>query len=453
MRALLVDATSYTCVLPSELQQHKRLFFQIEHQVRRARLGALPLRGMGCYSAGLLELAATLRACGMFVEYTNLTDARRSLEALCPATGPDVVGFGAVCATVPACAQVAAQMKARRPQVRAVLGGAHAAAAPQLTRERFPIFDAVEPRGGAAAASLLAGRPVRIRPVPRIAYDVLRYPLHDYGINVITASGCPFSCAYCQDWRQSGESHPLDGGITTLIGQLPPGTPVHFCDSVLGGGGRRALAVCDALQRVDHGFSLSCDLRPELVTTRLVQALTAAGFVELRIGLDSAASTVLRSLSRRVSETRFISALRTVRDTSNLYVSVYLVTGLPGSTPATLEANTDMIDRLLGSGLADQLKHHLYTPYPTDQRPPELAPVTIVDHDWSHYDRNSYPVYALPGASPDLIWRDFLETEAAINRAWSRAAGLDPQHIVNGPLFSDYNAAVYLGVPGSAGAT
>jgi hypothetical protein len=126
-------------------------------------------------------------------------------------------------------------------------------------------------------------------------------------------------------------------------------------------------------------------------------------------------------------------------------VSIYLVTGLPGSTQATTEANIDMIDRLLGSRLVDQVKHHLYVPYPTDSPSATHSKVTIVDDNWMNYDRNSYPVYALPNASPDDIWRDFLSAEAAINESWARAAALDAQELEGGPLFSDYNAAVYLG--------
>src|SRR2546423_8902078 len=163
-------------------------------------------------------------------------------------------------------------------------------------------------------------------------YDLLPYALPEYGLNLMTTEGCPFSCNYCHDRTIASRPFDLDGGLRHVAPCLPAGTPVHFCDSVFGGSRARALMVCRELARIGHGLSLSCDLRSELITAELIRALTAAGFVEIRVGLESADFSVLRSARRTALPDRVIRSLELVRRTSSLYVSIYFVTGLTGSS-------------------------------------------------------------------------------------------------------------------------
>jgi len=447
--AWLIDATTYRKPLDREVQQHKDRFFRLETVARTGHRGirATQPRGTRTYSAGLLRIATILAASGYRVAYMRIEDAAARLAESAGDDLPGVLAFGAVCPTVPACAALAAAARERAGDARIVLGGAHAVVAPELTRARYPgVFDEVVSGFDVDAAAALVGEPpaALAAPARHLDYDLLPRPLREYGVNLMTASGCPFTCNYCQDRLVPRLRTAPDGGLGDLLDRLPRGTPVHFCDSVLGGGARRAMEVCAALAGLDHGMVLSCDLRPELVSVPLLEALGRAGFGEIRLGLDSADSDVLVTARREVAPRRFPRVLQTIRDTSELYVSIYMVTGLPGSTHATLQSNLDVVACLLEERLADQIKHHVYVPYPTDRCHTGTPEARILSHDWSRYDRNSFPVYDLDGLGADDIWAAFLAMEEGINTSWTKALDVGLDLVEAMPRYPDYNGAVYL---------
>jgi radical SAM superfamily enzyme YgiQ (UPF0313 family) len=443
----LVDATTYRQELDPAVRRCKERYFRLEHLSKQRRYGEHVARGVRTYSPGLLRVASILAASGHRVRFLTLEEAEAELEEPEPgAERPAVVGFGSVCPTVPACARVAMLARRRLPGVRTVLGGSHAVVAPTLTSKAFEgAFDEVVDGFEAdAAARLVGGAPGGLRlPAERLDYGLLPRPLQEYGLNVTTTTGCPFACSYCQDRLAPREVASLDGGLGRILDRLERGTPVHVCDSVLGGGVLRALEVCRALAGLDHGMLLSCDLRPELARPWLLDALGTAGFREVRIGLDSADEGVLASAGRRATPARLAEALESIRERSDLYVSVYLVTGLPGSTTATLERNVAVVEQLADRGLADQVRHHLYVPYPTDRCPSGDPRVRLRTGDWSRYDRNSHPVFDLDDLPAEALWDGFRMTEEAIVSTWARRLGLGVEELDGVPSYPDYHAVTY----------
>lgn len=439
----LVDATTYRVNLPRELAEVKERYFRLQTSARVKAFGPHPPRGAESYSAGLLRIAEILTQSGHEVRYLTFDDAAAAIIDGGSTEIPSVIGFGAVCPTVPKCAALAEAARAMFPATRLVLGGAHAAVAAELTHWRFPVFDAVVRDRDTNAASALA----TVIEQPRdysLPYHVLPKPVQRYGINLMTTEGCPFSCAYCQDRLIAHGEGRFDGGLTDLVDVLEPRTPVHFCDSVFGGGRRRTLEICRVLRNLDHALLLSCDIRAELLTPDIATALEAAGFVEVRIGLDSADEVVLREATRKATPSRLLIALETIKEHTNLFVSIYLVSGLPGTAEQTWEQNLDAVEHLLRARLADQVKHHLYVPYPTDVIPNGGFGVQLISHDWSAYDRNSYPVYSLPTLTPDVLWDQFVTTERRITDVWSTT--LSDDNLDAAPPYSDYNGRVYLGL-------
>ncbi|MGH8900532.1 MAG: B12-binding domain-containing radical SAM protein [Egibacteraceae bacterium] len=432
--------------MPEQLQASKAISLRIESVARRHRIGEHAPRGVRTLSAGLLRIGTILAASGYPVRFLPLEDLRQLLDQTPASDAPTVVGFGAFCPTVPACAALAEEVRKRFPGTRVALGGAHAAVAGDLTRRRYPVFHQVIPVFEEAAAGALVGRLPQefARPLLELDYDLLPHPVAEYGLNLMTAMGCPFTCMYCQEAVAPWTHRPLDGGLADVMGQLPLRTPVHYCDSVLGGSPTRALQVCKALAALGHGMLLSCDLRPEYVRPGLLEALVAAGFVEIRVGLDSADEAVLAATGRSARPAQLPRALELVRELTELYVSVYLVTGLPGTTPRTLDQNLDVVHQLLSQGLADQIRHNLYVPYPTDSCPSGHPDVRLLTDDWARYDRHSYPVFELEGIEADRLWASFLAIEEAINVEWMRSLDLCVDDVCRVPMYPDSNGAMSL---------
>lgn len=440
----LVDATTYRPRLPADLAAMKAAFFRME-SVARERQAAPSLRGVRTMSGGLLRIATILRGWGYEPVYMTLDEVAVALDNLGPADMPSVVGFGAVCPTVPACAAITERIRECLPFTRCVLGGAHAMVAARLTASMFPVFDDIVGVPDVLAAARLVGLSNGpAAPPAGIDYRGLPHPVNEYAFNLQTVSGCPFSCSYCHDQTMPRSLEKLDGGLGQLTPVLAPGTHVHYADSVLGGSLPRALRVCDAIERCEHQLMLSCDLRPEFVRRELLSSLVRAGFREIRIGLDSADETVLAGTKRTARARALPAVLERVKSFSeDIYVSVYVVTGLPGSTRATLPKNLELIDYLVSADLANQIKHHLYVPYPRDDSPGGPPGVRVITQDWTRYDRNSPPCYELPDLDPDALWEAFIATERCINSVWQRQLGLSEEQIAAAPMHSDYNAQLY----------
>ena len=113
---------------------------------------------------------------------------------------------------------------------------------------------------------------------------------------------------------------------------LPDRTLVHFFDSVLGYSQKGLHRVCRAIQETEHSFVLSCNMRADLLTPELIRSLRRAGFAELRMGVESGDQALLDRNNRTLAVDRFADIMRMIRDQSDLYITLYSVTGLPGTT-------------------------------------------------------------------------------------------------------------------------
>ena len=238
----LVDATRYRRALPAEVTALKRTFFRLEGIARRERIGEVTPRGRASFSLGLLRVATILGAAGRSVRYFDLDQARALIHTGLTAS-PCCIGFTAVTPTVGDCASLADLAKSRWPAVRTVLGGPHAAASPAATQSRYSKFDCVSGASDWDAAEAVVGEDLCAIPLPAfVDFTLLPRPVTDYGINTMTMGGCAFGCSYCQDASLPRMSFSPDGGLFALAALLQPRTPVHFSDSVLGGGDQRGAA-------------------------------------------------------------------------------------------------------------------------------------------------------------------------------------------------------------------
>jgi hypothetical protein len=441
----LVDASTYRQFLKPALVLSKQRYFRIKHLVRTGRIGPHPNPGTKTFSMGLLRIANLLAATGANVRYVEAGQFETLWRSVSDAEKPSVVGFTAVTPTISSCARLAEAVKSERPSTRVILGGPHALIASGLTSRRYPIFDIVTPATDLAAVEALLGETPSVGRMSGsyVDYRDLPRPLDEYGINVISRTGCPFTCLYCQDRLVDARPADIASELEPLRHGLRPGTMIHFCDSVLGGGRAGALRICTYLEQAQYPHRFSCDIRAELIDRDLLKALMRGGFYELRIGLDATDEDVLTGQSRSAKAKYVFETLRLIRSQSDLYVSVYLVTGLPGSRPRSHALNLRAVSFLLGEGLVDEIKHHLYVPYPGDD--PDVSPpdVCIRDDDWDHYDRQSFPVYELSEFPRQALWESFLEMEEHINDTWSRAFGIDTAKEQSVAAYPEYNLELY----------
>lgn len=419
----LVDYTHYKQEIDPRLAQSKRDYFKLKSYVRYEKIGPTAPVSNRVFGTGLLRLATILHKNGIEVRYIHYYMLEQALDSGEPM--PETVAFSALCPTVPRCAALARRIKELSPNTRVMLGGVHVNLNPRITKERFPIFDMLVTGYEQEAAEKIAGRPLIAIPKPYVDYSLLPFPLREYAINTFTAMGCPFRCDYCVDGRAPHFCASVDGQIGELKKLLPRRNLIHFFDSVLGYSKEGMLRVCSELKRADHGMLLSCDMRADMLTPQLVRELEAAGFVEIRLGFESADGEVLSKNKRTLGVETFLDQIKMVRESSGLYVALYSITGVPGTDRASQDRTLEFCDFLFRDRLVDEIKNALYVPYPIEGVNYADRGIRILSDAWENYDRQSPPVFETDRMSREELWELYLYTAESINESWLRGMGFD----------------------------
>ena len=430
----LVDYTHYEKAIDPRLAKCKQDYFRLKSYTRFQKIGPTAPVKSRVFATGLLRLATILHRNGVQVRYLHYYMLEQLLEQ--GAALPEKVAFSCVCPTVPACAELARQIKERSSGTEVILGGVHVNLSPELTAQRYPVFDRLCIGHEYAAAQQLAGCDLQQTTGDYVDYSLLPYPLHEYAINTFTTAGCPFRCSYCADGRAPHFVASPDGQINQLKKLLPERNLVHFFDSVLGFSQEGIRNTCEHLIRAEHPFLLSCDMRAELLTPELVKLMEKAGFVELRLGMESADPELLERNERTLTVDRFEQQVRMIHEHSNLSVTLYSITGLPGTDAVSQEKTLEYCDYLFREHLADEIKNALYVPYPMKGVCYADRGVEVLDEDWSHYDRQSFPVFRTDRMDQAQLWELYLHTAESINQSWLRSQGFESFEAV--PVIQGY---------------
>ena len=400
----LIDVTTYAKEIANELQEIRNDFFRMKKHVRHVVLGEHVEPKMRTYSYGLLRIATILSFNGIETEYLHYYDVDQKVEL--SEVAPELIAFSIVCPTVGMADSIMRKLRPIYPKARFAIGGPHINVACKQTISRYPDFDIYCNRNDVEAATMLARQSLASPQGDYVDFSLLPYTLKEYQINTVTTLGCSFTCKYCQDNRIRYGEISKSGHLAYLVHHLEPRTCIHFFDSVLGGTAQRLINVCDCIQKVEHDFILSCDIRAEMIDKRTIEALVRSGFHEVRMGIETIDSMVLETNSRTLGKSPFLAAVQMLRNYSDIYVTVYSVIGLPGSTQQSCDDTAHFFSELLDSRAVDEIKNCMYVPYPIDDV--QYNSIRIKTDNWNEYDRQSYPVYELPHMKSEEIWNAYL---------------------------------------------
>lgn len=170
---------------------------------------------------------------------------------------------------------------------------------------------------------------------------------------------CATRCGYC-DFNtytpdEVGRTGP-DGWLNALqaelrmAGRLLPEAPL--VDTVFVGGGTPSLlggaGLAAVLAAVRENFELSADAEvtteanPESTSPELFDALLAAGYTRVSLGVQSSAPHVLAALDRAHSPGRAVAAVREATAAGFAHVNLDLIYGTPGETDDDLLRSADV---------------------------------------------------------------------------------------------------------------
>ena len=298
------------------------------------------------------------------------------------ATSPDLVGFSATTSGFMDAVDLAALLKAARPDLPIVVGNAHASSLGAPLLESFPeldflclgegegpLLDLAEGKPPAEIPNLVWRDGDRIVTNPRrpriLNLDDLPFPAYEklagfpkgyhlplfsyvkrYGATMITSRGCPYTCSFCDrtvfehQYRFHSPAY-----IHAHMKHLRDRFGVHhinFYDDLFTAHQGRITELCQRLLDEPLGMNFNCIIRTGHTSVELLQLLKRAGCIMVSLGVESADPGMMARHKAGVT-------LESVRDTvekvhaAGLRAKGLFIFGLPGETPETFQRTSDFI--------------------------------------------------------------------------------------------------------------
>lgn len=276
-------------------------------------------------------------------------------------------------------AELVAQARQWRPDLRIILGGPAATVDPKLVFERIKpdhlilgegeesLPQAIErleaglPTPTIIGVDELGSTPFRVvaaaqLPAPRLyewVSDLQPYLRGDAGYPLQTKRGCPLKCTYCTYGRVEGTRYRFLSPQTIadeVEGALARGVrDFEFVDSTFNLPPRHAMQVLDALrERKLFANYVGTGLNPSKLPDELLAAMREVGFRSVILTAESASDTMLASYQKNYGRERLYEAatLLEKHDISALWV--FLVGG-PQESQETVAETLSFIEERIAS--------------------------------------------------------------------------------------------------------
>lgn len=419
------------------------------------------------YSYGLLQMAGLAIQNGVDATYVNLELLARAnpngdlrwgelLDACLP-TSEAVFCLTAMTPSYGFVVNIASIIRAIRPTCPILLGGPHASFA-ELEDEHRRLFDVVVSGEGegflldyflnddvwrsgcCCTPAMVSARRYPPFPMERLAmpeYQLLRSAgmrKQQYG-TLMTSRGCKYRCRYCVETSMfPGPVRYRPVGLVVdemMLQHEMFGTKhFYFLDSSLDQDRDYLLELCGALRRSSIRMTFAGNVQPRNISTELANAMAAAGFISLFIGLENFADQVLEQMGRP----RFSVSLRAIEGLFRSNVPVIggtVMFGFPGDSMDNAELTIRRAEMLVHRALENRTVLHMnpavFVPYPgtPPYENPERYRLRLLSRNYRSYNRYE-PVHELDQMSPAEMssayekfartvlkaYQDFAETEA-----------------------------------------
>ncbi|MBU2509945.1 B12-binding domain-containing radical SAM protein [bacterium] len=312
---------------------------------------------------------------------------------------PDLVGFSTTTSSFLDAVEMAGKLKGHDPTLITVCGGVHVSALGANLLAEFSSFDYLCPGEGEETLSELvsghdpsavkgliwrSGNEIVTNPprplikdidtLPFPAYEKLRgfpkgynLPLFSYvqtpGATMITSSGCPYQCSYCdRSVFKKGYRYNSSAYVYEHMSYLQKHfgiKHINIYDDLFTANRKRITELCELLQAKPLGIQFNCAVRMEGTDDDLLRMLKASGCLMVSLGIESADEAMLE---RHKSGVNLEAVKETVRriQAAGLRAKGLFMMGLPGETLDSIKKTSDFIISL---GLDDQ-NMTKFTPFP-----------------------------------------------------------------------------------------
>ena len=154
---------------------------------------------------------------------------------------------------------------------------------------------------------------------------------------------CAPRCGYCDFVTATGRDHLHGAYVDALLRELREEHDGSSLDTIFLGGGTPTYTALPELLRLLRALpsarELTVEANPETVTPELARELRGAGVDRVSLGAQTFQPHLLRVLERQAAPTDVRRAFAHLRDAGFDNLSLDLIYGIPGQTPADLAAD------------------------------------------------------------------------------------------------------------------
>ncbi len=350
----------------------------------------------GLQPLGILSIAALLKQHGIDVKVLDADIEGLTVEETVERIlgwEPDLVGFSLMTPQLISALEASARLKAMRPDLCIVLGGAHIDSTHDDVfsmadcfdfaidgEGEFPLLEVIQNikrLGREDLTRCLAGVPNVIyrddtgqvvrtvgRPflkdlnsLPSIDYDMVDISKYSvptmtgkYVISMMLSRGCPFKCSFCDAPITMGKQLRF-WSMEHVINDIRACVEKYGCrnfvfkDSTFTANKRWAEAFCDALIEAGLNIKWRCNTRVNLVPPPLLEKMKKAGCYVINFGVESGHPKILKAIKKEVSIEAIEDAHLRCRKIGIRTYATFLI-GSPGESEETVQATIEVARRI-----------------------------------------------------------------------------------------------------------
>lgn len=178
------------------------------------------------------------------------------------------------------------------------------------------------------------------------APDARRGPM----VTFMTQRGCPFKCGFCSSPNLHGRKvrgfsvDRIIAELQRLSGELGV-REVSFVDDVFTVHPSRLLSLCNAMIERELDISWYCNARADQVSSRLAQAMAAAGCHQVFLGFESGCDAMLKRINKGATVAQLEHGAQVLKE-AGIQRSVGFVVGLPGETDESVDKTIALCQRV-----------------------------------------------------------------------------------------------------------
>lgn len=175
-------------------------------------------------------------------------------------------------------------------------------------------------------------------------WDRLEMPFVNRTVQIRTASGCPFACAFCSypttagPW-QTAKSEQVRAHLDS-VARIPGVDRIIFIDDTFNVPPHRFRELLRLLQ--EYRFEWFSFLRVQYVDDEVVRMMKDSGCKGVYLGIESASDRVLKNMNKRADAAAFARGVQLLNKHGIDYLAAFVL-GYPGENDASIRQNVDFI--------------------------------------------------------------------------------------------------------------